>query len=363
MSTALEVVLSDHSYPVHTGRSLAGLVADEVARLCEAGRPLALIVDASVAEAQAAWIEEAFAEVPRLVIPSGESSKCFAQLERCVDFLAAERIDRSGALFALGGGVTGDLAGFAAASYLRGIDFYQVPTTLLSMVDSSVGGKTGINLRAGKNLVGAFHQPQAVFADMELLRTLSAREFSSGMAEVIKHGMLADLSLFERLEGLTEPLHPAHPELAEIVRRNCAIKAAVVRADAKEQAASGGRALLNLGHTFGHAIEAVAGYGAYLHGEAIAIGLVLAARLSVELKFVDASVVQRTEALLQHYQLPTALRAPLEIQDLLQTMARDKKVRAGKLKFVVLQKLGSAITKDGISQELVADLWRQAGAC
>ena len=235
-----------------------------------------------MAAAQSPWLDAALPGVKRLEIPSGESSKCFQQLERGCDFLAAERVDRAGAVFAIGGGVTGDLGGFIAASYLRGIDFYQVPTTLLSMVDSSVGGKTGINLKAGKNLVGAFHQPQAVFADVESLQTLPAREFASGMAEVIKHGLLADRELFEILESLDPPLHPGHPSLATIVRRNCGIKAGVVQADETEQAASGGRALLNLGHTFGHAIEAVAGYGEYLHGEAIAIGLVLAVQLSVE---------------------------------------------------------------------------------
>jgi|TARA_B110000438_G_scaffold273767_1_gene293426 3-dehydroquinate synthase len=362
MKSVFEVVFSDHRYPVHTGRGYAPSVAAEVEKLKAAGRPLALIVDASVERAQARWIAEAFGDMPRCVIPSGEGSKCFAELERCGDFLAENRIDRSGALFAMGGGVTGDLAGFAAASYLRGIDFYQIPTTLLAMVDSSVGGKTGINLKSGKNLVGAFHQPQAVFADMELLKSLSQREFSAGMAEVIKHGLLADAALFTRLEGLSEPLHPEHAELAEIVRRNCKIKAGVVQADTKEQAASGGRALLNLGHTFGHAIEAVAGYGEYLHGEAIAIGLKLAAQLSVELGYVEASVVTRTEALLETYDLPVRLRASLPIDALLATMARDKKVRAGKLKFVAMKELGEAVTQGDVPQSLVAKLWSSVGA-
>lgn len=362
MNSVFEVILSDHRYAVHTGRGYAPTVAAEVERLKAAGRPLALIVDASVEKAQASWIAEAFGDMPRLVIPSGEGSKCFEQLEACGDFLAENRIDRSGALFAMGGGVTGDLAGFAAASYLRGIDFYQIPTTLLAMVDSSVGGKTGINLKSGKNLVGAFHQPQAVFADMDVLQSLPPREFSAGMAEVIKHGMLADADLFERLENLAEPLHPAHAELAEIVRRNCEIKAGVVQADTKEQAASGGRALLNLGHTFGHAIEAVAGYGEYLHGEAIAIGLKLAAQLSVELGHVDAAVVSRTEALLKTYALPVALKAPLATEALMATMARDKKVRAGKLKFVAMKELGDAVTEEAVSQKLIAELWRSVGA-
>ena len=295
-------------------------------------------------------------------IPSGEGSKCFSQLEACCDFLAQQRIDRSGALFAVGGGVTGDLAGFAAAAFLRGIDFFQVPTTLLSMVDSSVGGKTGINLRAGKNLVGAFHQPCAVFADVDTLQTLPPREFSAGMAEVIKHGLLADRGLFERLEALTEPLSPVHPELGAIVRANCAIKAGVVQADERETAASGGRALLNLGHTFGHAIEAVAGYGQYLHGEAIGIGLVLAARLSEERGSLTSNGVNRIRELIGRYALPVSLRAPLSLNALISAMARDKKVRQGQLKFVALAEIGRAETVMDVSVELVEKLWREVGA-
>jgi len=358
----LEVVLSHHRYPILVGRGLEAAVRGQVERLRADGRPLATIVDASVAAVQADWLEAALPGVPRIEIPSGEGSKCFRELERCTDFLAAERIDRSGAVFAVGGGVTGDLAGFAAASYLRGVDFYQIPTTLLSMVDSSVGGKTGINLRAGKNLVGAFHQPQGVFADVDWLRTLPEREFAAGMAEVIKHGLLADAALFQRLEELTEPLSPEHAKLAAIVRRNCAIKAAVVQADETEQAASGGRALLNLGHTFGHAIEAVAGYGEYLHGEAIAIGLVLAVRLSVELGKVEPALVERTERLLEANRLPVRLREPLGVDPLLEAMARDKKVRAGKLKFVALAELGQAITVREIEPALVRSLWATVGA-
>lgn len=362
MNDPLEVVLSHHRYPIHVGRGLAGMVGDEVRRLQSLNRPIVAIIDAEVARTQAAWLNAALPSVERLEIPSGEGSKCFAQLERGCDFLAAHRVDRSGALFAVGGGVTGDLAGFTAASYLRGIDFFQVPTTLLSMVDSSVGGKTGINLRAGKNLVGAFHQPQAVYADVDSLSTLPPREFAAGMAEIIKHGMLSDLKLFELLESLAEPLHPAHPELAGIVRRNCAIKAGVVQADETEQAASGGRALLNLGHTFGHAIEAVAGYGEYLHGEAIAIGLVLATRLSVELGRINSKVVDRVESLLIANKLPIRLRAALSTDELLAAMARDKKVRAGRLKFVVLDALGRAVTAHDIEISIVRSLWEQAGS-
>src|SRR5690606_17551335 len=203
------------------------------------------------------------------------------------------RLDRTSALMAVGGGVIGDLAGFAAASYLRGIEFLQVPTTLLAMVDSSVGGKTGITLKAGKTLVGAFHQPQAVFIGTDVLATLPPREFAAGMAEVIKYGLLGDAALLAELER--EPLTVGDGRLAGVIRRCCEIKAGIVAADERETAKDGGRALLNLGHTFGHAVEQVAGYGAYLHGEAVAVGLCAAARLSQKLGYIGDAEVARVD--------------------------------------------------------------------
>jgi 3-dehydroquinate synthase len=257
--------------------------------------------------------------------------------------------------------VTGDLAGFAAASYLRGIDFVQVPTTLLSMVDSSVGGKTGINIHAGKNLVGAFWQPQAVFADTALLGTLPPREFSAGMAEVIKYGLLGDAALFDELERLPR-LDAASPELPGVVRRCCEIKAAVVGDDERETKKNDGRALLNLGHTFGHAVENAAGYGTYLHGEAVGLGLHLAARLSQEMGLVSASDIARNRALLERYELPVTLRQPLTIHALESAAKHDKKVRSGTLRYVILERLGQARTRDGIDANLVRRLWLEAGA-
>src|SRR6185436_13759309 len=206
---------------------------------------------------------------------------------------------------AVGGGVVGDLAGFAAASYLRGVDYYQVPTSLLAMVDSSVGGKTGINLAAGKNLVGAFHQPRGVFVATDLLATLPTREFAAGCAEIIKVGLLGDAELFARLERA--PLTLVSGDLADVIRRCCALKARVVEADEFETAKDGGRALLNLGHTFGHAIEQVTGYGAYLHGEAVAIGLCAAVRLSQKLGYITAIDVGRVESTVAAHALPTRL--------------------------------------------------------
>jgi 3-dehydroquinate synthase len=357
----LHVELPGHRYPIEIGSGLAANLRTQVDRLRAARRPCAVVVDARVAELHPAWIAAAFGDAPTRAVPGGEASKDFRHLEEICAFLANHRIDRSGAMFAVGGGVIGDLAGCAAALYLRGIPFYQIPTTLLAMVDSSVGGKTGINLPAGKNLVGAFHQPQAVYADVDLLATLPGREFNAGMAEVIKHGMLGDAALFTRLEEL-DRLHPAHPELPAIVARNCAIKAGIVAGDEREEAAAGGRALLNLGHTFGHAIEAAAGYGSYLHGEAVAIGLLLATRLGAALGHLTEADVQRVATLLRRYDLPTVLREPIATPDLLDAMARDKKVRQGSLRFVVPAAIGRAEVTAAVPAELVANLWASAQA-
>lgn len=338
----------------------------ELEAACAAGRKVAIVTDANLAKAQAAMLDE-LAGVegsvdawPRLVLAAGEGTKCIAELGRVWDFLAANRLDRSSLLVAVGGGVIGDLAGFAAASYLRGIPFIQVPTTLLAMVDSSVGGKTGINLTAGKNLVGAFHQPHAVYIDTALLATLPPREFAAGMAEVIKYGLLGDVELLNRLER--EPLTLGSEDLAAVVRRCCEIKAGIVEADERETAKEGGRALLNLGHTFGHAIEQVTGYGAYLHGEAVAVGLVAAARLSRKLGYIEEAGVARVEAVVAAHALPTRLREPLALAPLAAAMARDKKARAGGLRFVVLKALGEAATQGDIDPALAEAAFREVGA-
>jgi 3-dehydroquinate synthase len=229
------------------------------------------------------------------------------------------------------------------------------------MVDSSVGGKTGINLSCGKNLVGAFHQPLAVYADLDTLMTLPPREFNAGMAEVIKHGLLAEATLFEDLESGPR-LDASSGDLPSVIRRNCAIKAGVVSADEREQAGSGGRALLNLGHTFGHAIEAVAGYGTYLHGEAVAIGLVLACRLSEYLGMVDSSAAERTAALVGKYDLPVRLRDPLPLGELLAAAGKDKKARSGRMRYVALDCIGKAVTTGEVEEGMLRALWEDAGA-
>src|SRR5690625_3679321 len=254
MERPLEVKLAGRTYPISIGGRQSELLHAMVGELREQGRQAAVVTDETIAEIQKDFLSEACGGLPVLVLPPGETTKSVDHLETVYDFLAGQNLERSSLLVVIGGGVIGDLGGFAAATYLRGIEYIQVPTTLLAMVDSSVGGKTGINLKAGKNLAGAFHHPLAVFIDLSLLETLSPREFSAGMAEVIKYGMLADQELFQKLIGVGK-LAPEHEAMPEIVRRCCEIKAEIVAADEKEEAASGGRALLNLGHTFAHAVE------------------------------------------------------------------------------------------------------------
>jgi 3-dehydroquinate synthase len=358
----VQVELGARSYPVRIGAGLRHEALAVADRRLAAGGKCAAITSPGVAAAQAAFVAELGRRMPVLVTAAdGETAKSAAELARAWDFLAAQGVARDGAVFAFGGGVIGDLAGFAAASYQRGVDFYQVPTTLLAMVDSSVGGKTGINLAAGKNLVGAFHQPAAVFADTDLLATLPPREFAAGMAEVIKHGLIADADLFGLL-GRNSPLGWEHPLLPGVIRRCVEIKAGVVAGDERETSAQGGRALLNLGHTFGHAIEATAGYGAYLHGEAVAIGLVMAARLAAELGRCTAAEVAAVAATVRAHGLPENLRAPLPLAPMLAAMRRDKKVRGGKLRFVLQDGIGAARTADDVPEEAAVRALLAGGA-
>ncbi|MGH7997635.1 MAG: 3-dehydroquinate synthase [Opitutaceae bacterium] len=357
---ALTVSLGERSYPIVFGADLTARIEAEVRSLASEGRRVAVVTDGNVAEAQHAALRWIFGAAPTYVVPPGESSKSLAEFGRILDFLAKSALGRRGALFAFGGGVVGDLAGYAAASYLRGIDYYQVPTTLLAMVDSSVGGKTGINLDAGKNLAGAFHQPRGVFAAAAALQTLPAREFAAGMAEVVKYGLLGDAELFRELER--RPLDPSSPDLPGVIRRCCAAKVRIVEGDERELAAQGGRALLNLGHTFGHAIERVAAYGVYLHGEAVAIGLCAAAELSVRLGPFGAAEADRVRRTLAAARLPTRLVRPLGLDALMNATAMDKKVRSGKRRFVTMRKIGEALTRDDVEPDLAAECFRAVGA-
>ncbi len=360
MAENLTVQLGERSYPISFGHTLVEEIHGVVGALQSAGRKVVVVTDANVASSQPDFLSGALADCPRLVVEAGEGTKSLTVFGTVLDFLAAQKVDRGGVLIAVGGGVIGDLGGFAAAAYLRGIDFYQVPTTLLAMVDSSVGGKTGINLAAGKNLVGAFHQPKEVYIATSLLQTLPEREFAAGMAEVIKYGLLHDAALFAELEK--NPLTVQGESLSAVVRRCCEIKAEIVAADERETAKEGGRALLNLGHTFGHAVEQVAGYGVYLHGEAIGIGLAAAARLSQKLGHLSEEEVHRIEAVVVAHRLPVCLREPMALGDLMNAVARDKKVRAGLPRFVVMTAIGTTITVDHVEPAMAEACFREVGA-
>lgn len=287
-------------------------------------------------------------------VAAGETAKSLKTVATCYARLAAHRLERSSFIVALGGGVVGDLAGFVAATYLRGIAFVQVPTTLLAQVDSSVGGKVGVNLPAGKNLVGAFHQPRLVLCDVDTLATLPAREFRAGLAEVIKYGIIYDPRLFALVERDLDKLLRLEPVvLGKVIARCCQIKAEVVGADETE---SGLRAILNFGHTIGHALEAVGHYGKYLHGEAIAIGQVAAAGLSRTLLGAPERDCRRIEQLFQRVGLPTKAKLrPPQITALLRAMRLDKKVRGGELRFVLIQRLGEACWNQPVPETLIRE--------
>ncbi len=339
----VNVPLGDRSYDIKIGTGLLPRLGAECARL-GLGARCAIITDTNVARwygkaAQTALTKAGF--TPTLIsFPAGETAKSLKTVEQCYNRLAAERLERKSFVVALGGGVVGDLAGFVSATYLRGISFIQVATTLLAQVDSSVGGKVGVNLKAGKNLVGAFYQPRLVLCDLGTLASLPMREFRAGLAEVIKYGIIYDANLFERLERDLPKLLRRDPRtLAAVVARCCEIKAEVVRQDETE---SGLRAILNFGHTIGHALEAISHYGKYLHGEAIAVGQVAAARLSAQVLGLPLDEVGRIESILRRAGLPTRvkLNAP-QGQRLLAAMRLDKKVAGGEIKFVLARRIGA----------------------
>jgi 3-dehydroquinate synthase len=298
-------------------------------------------------------------EVFPVIVPDGEQYKNWETLNKIFDALLANRCERNSAIIALGGGVVGDLAGFAAATYQRGVPFIQVPTTLLAQVDSSVGGKTAINHPLGKNMIGAFYQPRLVVADIALLGTLPVRELSAGMAEVIKYGLIMDLPFLEWLEANMDSLNKRDPiALAYAVARSCENKSSVVAADERE---SGERALLNLGHTFGHAIETGLGLGTWLHGEAVAAGTILAARLSARLGLLTTHELERTFKIFQRAGLP--VEAPsLGPERYLELMSRDKKVQNGKLRLVLLRSLGKAFITSDVDVVLLREVLAQTTA-
>ena len=338
------VPLGARSYEIKVGSGLLSELGGHCVRL-NLGHRCAIISDHHVAPLYAKAVQlslkKARFDSVLITVPAGETAKSLRVVEQCYDALAKHRLERKSFIVALGGGVVGDVAGFVAATYLRGIAFVQVPTTLLAQVDSSVGGKVGVNLKAGKNLVGAFHQPRLVLCDIAALRTLPVREFRAGMAEVIKYGIIYDAALFERLEHDLAKLLKREPKtLTEVIARCCEIKAEVVGQDETE---CGLRAILNFGHTIGHAIENISGYGKYLHGEAISIGQMAAAMISV---MVGLSVgeVERIGMIFRRIGLPLGIQlSASQRKKLLAAMRLDKKVTGGEVKFVLAKKIGEVV--------------------
>lgn len=352
----LRVDLGDRSYPITIG---AGVLQREFIAPYIKSKQVMLVTNDTVAPLYRESLLNALAgfQVDEVVLPDGEAYKDLSHLNLIFDQLLAKRHNRTTTLIALGGGVVGDMTGFAAACYQRGVNFIQIPTTLLSQVDSSVGGKTGVNHAAGKNMIGAFHQPVAVVADTQVLNTLPDVELSAGIAEVIKYGLIYDAAFFAWLEDNMTALRQRDPEaLAYAIYRSCEIKAEMVRLDERE---SGVRALLNLGHTFGHAIETFSGYGQWLHGQAVAAGTMMAADLSCRMGWISQADVDRIERLFKAADLPILPPAEMTPNDFNELMSIDKKVLDGRLRLVLLKRIGEAIVTDQFdSSALMATLSR-----
>jgi 3-dehydroquinate synthase len=345
---SLTVALGARSYPIHIG---PGLIADS-ALYSTAAKQILIVSNEVIAPLYLDAVRTALegSDVQTLVLPDGERHKTLATFASILDRLVDSRFHRDCCLVALGGGVVGDVTGYAAASFQRGVDFVQVPTTLLAQVDSSVGGKTAVNHPRAKNMIGAFHQPIAVLADTDTLKTLPPRELSAGLAEVIKYGVIVDADFFAWLENAMPKLRALDPAaLAYAIRRSCEIKAAIVAEDEREH---GRRALLNLGHTFGHALEAIGGYERWLHGEAVALGIVLAARTSAALGWIGAAECERIEALLTSAGLPIAA-AGVDAERVLDRMQLDKKADRKGVKLILVERLGRAVVAPSPDRSLL----------
>jgi 3-dehydroquinate synthase len=358
------VTLKHTSYPIWLGNGLWNVLPDLLnKRGVTPDRKLMLITDERVAPLYGNRVkrvlEEAGFRVGLSVVPAGEKSKNLREWERLLGDCFQFGLDRKSVILALGGGVVGDLAGFVAATYMRGIAFVQLPTTLLAH-DSSVGGKVGVNHAYGKNSIGAFHQPLFVAFDVEALRTLPERELRSGMAEVVKHALIRDEAFVNWLERHSAEIIRLEPEtVTEMLARSCAVKAEIVSRDERE---AGLRALLNYGHTIGHALEAVSGYGTWAHGEAVAVGMAGAARLSTVVLESQPDLVERTEGLLRRFGLPLSIPANITVEELVAAMRRDKKAHGGQIAFVLSRRVGEAELVRGISEEAVRAVLKELGA-
>jgi 3-dehydroquinate synthase len=354
----VRVHFGDRSYSISIGKGILKNIGEEAHRFFPGGRAL-VVTDRNVSPLQGPGVLKALAragcEASLFAVPAGERSKSISQLSKIFDKLAALRMERGCGIVALGGGVVGDLAGFAAATYLRGMPYIQVPTTLLAQVDSGVGGKTAVDHPSGKNLIGAFYQPSAVIAELGALATLPERQYRAGLAEVVKHAAIADRRFFAYLEkNAAKVLRREVPTMEHVVAVNCRIKARVVEADERE---AGLRQILNFGHTLGHAVEWMAGYSnRMLHGEAVAIGMAAAARLSASAGKCSDGDASRLAALLGRFGLPTSMRNPPSGRALKAALARDKKTRGGLPKFVLMEKIGQVQT----GQDVPPAGWRAA---
>ena len=350
----LNVSLGDRSYPIYIGQNLL----QEKALLQQhiTSKRVMIVSNETVAPLYLNQVESMLEGISfeTVILPDGEQYKNLHELNKIFDALLTHNFDRGTTLIALGGGVVGDMTGFAAACYQRGVSFIQIPTTLLAQVDSSVGGKTGVNHPLGKNMIGAFHQPQCVIADTNTLNTLEDNQLSAGIAEVIKYGLLGDADFIDWLENNMDALLSRQPDaLIYAIERSCQDKAEIVAADEKE---SGKRALLNLGHTFGHAIETATGYGAWLHGEAVGTGMLMAADMSMRLGWISQQDRNRVYALIKRANLPTTLPEKMTEQNFMDLMLRDKKTIDGKIRLVLLKSLGDAVITDEYDKNVLHEM-------
>jgi 3-dehydroquinate synthase len=348
----IRVELGERSYNITIGNGILKDIGRTIEKF-EFSNKAALISNPTVYDLYGKTVSESLKasgyDLTEVILPDGEEYKSLASTEKIYEALLKAKLDRKSALFALGGGVIGDITGFAASTYMRGIDFIQIPTTLLAQVDSSVGGKTGVNHPLGKNMIGAFWQPRLVWIDTATLKTLPRREFLSGFGEVIKYGVIWDEDFFAYLESNRDKILSLDNEaLIHIIRRSCEIKSEVVSKDERE---SGLRAILNYGHTIGHAIETITGYKEYLHGEAVAMGMHLEAKLSNHFGLIKKKAVARIKALIDSYGLPSEMPDEILINDLMEKMQIDKKTVGGKMHFVLPEKVGAVRIHSGITSE------------